>query len=107
MMIALAVHCTADGIAMAAGREAYASKLAHGRVLDLSMVMAICVHKVPEGLALGALLLGAGLSSGGVMLWVLAVESTTVLGGVIGLFLLPHVSPACLDAVVAGPVHGI
>jgi zinc transporter ZupT len=101
MMVALAVHCTADGLAMAAGREAHSANLAGGRILDFSIVMAICVHKVPEGLALGALLLGAGLGRSGVVTRVLAVESTTVLGGLTGLFLLPRISPAWLDAVVA------
>jgi ZIP family zinc transporter len=101
MMVALAIHCTADGIAIAAGREAHTENLAGGRVLDLALVMAICVHKVPEGLALGALLLGAGLSKSGVIIRVAAVESTTVLGGIAGLFFLQRISPTWLDAVVA------
>src|SRR6267378_6328491 len=61
MMIALAIHCTADGLALAAGHEAHAHGTA-GSALDLSLVFAVCVHKVPEGLALGALLLGAGFN---------------------------------------------
>jgi zinc transporter ZupT len=101
MMVALAIHCAADGVAIAAGREAHESNLAGGRVLDFSLVMAICVHKVPEGLALGALLLGAGLAGVGVVARVAAVEAATLLGGVIGLFFLPRISPAWLDAVVA------
>ena len=60
MMVALGIHCLADGVALAAGHEAHASLAPGGRVLDFSLVLAICVHKVPEGLALGALLLGAG-----------------------------------------------
>lgn len=101
MMIALAIHCTADGIAIAAGREAHVSNTAGGRVLDLSLVMAICVHKVPEGLALGALLLGAGLRRAGVVWRVAAVEATTLLGGVLGWIFLQQISPVWLDAVVA------
>ena len=65
MMVALAIHCTADGVALAAGHEAHASHIAGGRVLDFSLVMAVCVHKIPEGLALGALLLGAGSAARG------------------------------------------
>lgn len=101
MMVALAIHCTADGIAIAAGHEAHAANIVGGRVLDLSLVMAICVHKVPEGLALGALLLGAGLSRAGVITRTAAVEATTLLGGVLGWFFLQRISPAWLDAVVA------
>ncbi len=101
MMLALAIHCTADGIAIAAGREAQAANVAGGRVLDLSLVMAICVHKVPEGLALGALLLGAGLSRSGVMIRVASVEATTLLGGLLGWLFLQRISAVWLDAVVA------
>lgn len=101
MMVALAIHCTADGIALAAGREAQTSNVAGGRVLDLSLVMAICVHKVPEGLALGALLLGAGLSRRGVLFRVAAVEATTLLGGVLGWLFLQRIGAAWLDAVIA------
>src|SRR6266481_1972144 len=86
MMIALAVHCTADGLALAAGHEAHASQVRGGRALDYSLVLAICVHKIPEGLALGALLLGAGFSQAKALALVAAVESTTLLGGVLGYF---------------------
>lgn len=101
MMLALAVHCAADGLAIAAGRQAQTSSLTGGRVLDFSLVAAICVHKVPEGLALGSLLLGAGLSRGGVIWRVASVEATTLLGGLIGWLFLQHVSVVWLDALVA------
>jgi zinc transporter ZupT len=100
MMVALAIHCTADGIAIAAGREARASSGAGGKVLDLSLVMAICVHKIPEGLALGALLLGAGLQRVGVIIRVAAVEATTLLGGLLGWFFLQSIGIVWLDAVI-------
>ena len=77
MMLALAIHCTVDGLALAAGNEEAAP-------VNLSITFAICVHKFPEGLALGALLLGGGYGRAK-MLWpVAAVESTTVLGGLLG-----------------------
>src|SRR5580692_8158263 len=61
MMLALAIHCTVDGIAMAAGGQSSdASATHHGT--GFSIILAVCVHKIPEGLALGALLAGAGLS---------------------------------------------
>jgi ZIP family zinc transporter len=98
LIVALAVHSTMDGLALAAGHEA-------GHGVDAAMVVAVCAHKVPEGLALGALLLGAGLARGRVISWVAAVEATTILGGVIGLVVLPgtaaeHV-PFWLGAVLA------
>jgi zinc transporter ZupT len=101
MMVALAIHCTADGLALAAGHEANAGHAPGGRVLDFSLIMAVCVHKVPEGLALGALLLGAGFKRGPALLRVAAVESTTLLGGILGWLFFPQVSAVWLDAVVA------
>ena len=101
MMLALAIHCTADGLALAAGHEAETVHAPGARVLNLSLVLAVCVHKVPEGLALGALLLGAGFKRAQTVLRVAAVESTTLLGGVLGWLFLQKVSGFWLDGVVA------
>jgi zinc transporter ZupT len=101
MMLALAIHCTADGLALAAGHEAQASHVAGGRALDFSLVVAVCAHKIPEGLALGALLLGAGFNPTQTVTRVAAVEGTTLLGGVLGWLFLRRVSGFWLDAVVA------
>ena len=59
------------------------------------------MHKVPEGLALGALLLGAGFSRAKTLICVAAVESTTLLGGVVGMVFPPEMSAFWLDAIVA------
>jgi zinc transporter ZupT len=101
MSIALAIHCLADGLAMAAGHEAHITHGASGRVIDFSLIAAVCVHKVPEGLALGSLLVGAGLSRGKVLARVAAIESTTVIGGAAGLFLLRGIPDFWLAAAVA------
>jgi zinc transporter ZupT len=101
MMLALTIHCIADGLALAAGHEAKASNAAGGRVLDFSLIMAVCVHKVPEGLALGALLLGSGFSRAQTVLRVAAVESTTIVGGILGWIFFREISTLWLDAVVA------
>ena len=96
MVVALGLHSTMDGLALALGKE---SQLAGG--LDLSLLLAICVHKVPEGLALCALLLAAGLKRATALSWVAAVEATTLLGGAIGLWAAPQVSDLWLDTVIA------
>jgi zinc transporter, ZIP family len=96
MVIALGLHSTMDGLALALGKE---SDLAGG--LDLSLLLAICVHKIPEGLALCALLLAAGFKRTRALGWVAAVEATTLLGGVIGIWVAPHVSNLLLDTVIA------
>ena len=101
MTLALAIHCIADGLALAAGHEAETSHSAGGRALDVSLVLAICVHKIPEGLALGGLLLGAGFNRTQTMIRVAAVESTTLLGGLFGLVFFRQISGCWLDATVA------
>ena len=67
----------------------------------MSVTMAICVHKAPEGLALGALLLGAGYHRARMLWLVAAVESTTILGGVLGWFVFHNVSDLWLDLALA------
>jgi len=105
MMIALAIHCTVDGLALAAGRQELTG-VGTGKWLDMSLTMAICVHKAPEGLALGALLLGAGYHRGR-MLWLVAsVESTTILGGLLGWFIFQNVSSLWLDLALANAGGG-
>ena len=99
MMIALAIHCTVDGLALAAGHE-------ESRAVDLSVAFAICVHKFPEGLALGALLLGGGFRRIQMILLVAAVESTTVLGGLIGWYVLRNVSSFWLTLALANAAGG-
>jgi len=102
LIVALAVHSTMDGVALAAGHEASRATThgGHGQ-LDWSVFLAVCVHKVPEGLALGALLLGAGFKRMNAVAWVAAVESTTIIGGVLGLWVLRAISLFWLGAVLA------
>lgn len=99
MMIALAIHCTVDGLALAASHK-------QGTAVDFSVTFAICVHKFPEGLALGALLLGGGFRRKSMLGLVAAVESTTILGGLLGWFLLHNVSEAWLALALANAGGG-
>jgi zinc transporter ZupT len=101
MMLALAIHCMVDGLAMSAGNQADGASTASGRIVVFSIILAVCVHKIPEGLALGALLRGAGLKTGGIMIRVVAVEATTLLGGVLGWLFFPHVPDFWIKAALA------
>lgn len=92
MVIALGLHSTMDGLALALGKEA---EMAGS--ISASLLLAICIHKVPEGLALCALLLAAGYSRAAALGWVAAVEATTLLGGAIGLWVVPQVSDIWLN----------
>jgi ZIP family zinc transporter len=96
MVIALGLHSTVDGLALALGKH---SEMTGG--LDASLLLAICVHKVPEGLALCALLLASGLRRGVALGWVAAVEATTLMGGAVGLWVAPHISNLWLDLIMA------
>jgi zinc transporter ZupT len=91
MTFALAIHCAMDGLAIAAGHESNGDAQ-QARIVSISIVLAICVHKIPEGLALGSLLLGAGFKPGVALMRVTAVESTTILGGVLGAVFLVNAS---------------
>jgi zinc transporter ZupT len=101
MMIALAIHCTMDGLAMSAGSEAHATAHSTGTAVVFSIILAVCVHKIPEGLALGALLRGAGLGTQGLVWRVAAVEATTLLGGVAGWMFFPHASAFWISVALA------
>jgi zinc transporter ZupT len=90
-----------DGLGILAGQQADTSGVVGARNVAFSIVLAVCIHKVPEGLALGALLRGAGLPTKGIILRVLAVESTTLLGGVIGWLFFPHASQLWISAALA------
>jgi zinc transporter ZupT len=94
MMVALSIHCLVDGLALAAGHE-------ESQALDLSVTFAICVHKFPEGLALGALLLGGGFGRRKMLWLVAAVEATTILGGGLGWYVLRDLSNQWLALTIA------
>ena len=99
MMIALGIHCTVDGLALAAGLE-------EATPVDMSITFAICVHKFPEGLALGALLLGGGVQRAKMLWLVAAVESMTVVGGLLGWFVLRSASDFWLALALANAAGG-
>jgi zinc transporter ZupT len=83
MVAALAIHSTSDGIALGVGREIHG-----GQMGAWSLFVALCIHKIPEGLALGSLLIGAGFGRMATFGWVAATEATTLVGGVIGYYWL-------------------
>ena len=96
MILALGLHSMMDGMALALGKESGAIS-----GLDASLFLAVCVHKIPEGLALCSLLLAAGFRRGPALAWVAAVESTTLLGGAIGLFISPQIPDIWLHSLMA------
>jgi ZIP family zinc transporter/zinc and cadmium transporter len=96
MVIALGLHSAIDGLALSVGGEAHMDGS-----LGLSLLLAICVHKIPEGLALCSLLLASGFKKLPALAWVAAVESTTLIGGAIGIWAAPRISGMWLDLILA------
>ena len=96
LVVALAIHSTTDGVALGIGPETAASTAG-----KWSLFSALCIHKVPEGLALGSLLIGAGLQRANALVWVAAVEATTLLGGALGFFFLVNTTTFWLGLIMA------
>ena len=96
LIFALAIHSTTDGLVLGIQQEAPSMD-----ATKWSLFSALCIHKVPEGLALGSLLIGAGLRRSTALGWVAAVEATTLLGGVIGMLWLGKVSTFWLGLIMA------
>src|SRR5436190_19335079 len=87
LIVALAIHSTTDGLELVTGHTAHSTTAG-----QWSLFSALCIHKIPEGLALGSLLIVAGWPRARALSWVAAVEATTLLGGMIGFFFLANTS---------------
>jgi ZIP family zinc transporter/zinc and cadmium transporter len=96
LIVALAIHSTTDGLVLGIQQEAPSMD-----ATKWSLFSALCIHKVPEGLALGSLLIGAGLRRSTALGWVAAVEATTLLGGAIGMLWLGKVPTFWLGLIMA------
>lgn len=81
LFIAFAIHCAMDGIAIALGWELETRA-------DRSIFLTVTIHKFPEGLALAALLLKAGLGRIRSLLTTVGLEAFTLVGWVAGFLFL-------------------
>jgi zinc transporter ZupT len=85
LVLAAAFHAFLDGWSIATSQSAGAAGL------RLSLPLALILHKIPEGLALGAILRASLASRGMVFGWCLAAESVTLLGAASGLAMAARV----------------
>ncbi len=83
LMIALGLHSAMDGVAVVVGDRIT------GRP-NFALLFAVSFHKLPEGLALALLLLGAGYTRSRAFWLTLAIESATEAGALLGLVALRH-----------------
>jgi zinc transporter ZupT len=94
LIVALSVHSTTDGIALGIGRQFHVAA-------NWSLFLALCIHKFPEGFALGSLLIGAAFPRITALGWVATVEAATLLGGAIGFFFLANTPIFWLGLIMA------
>ena len=94
LMIALGLHSAMDGIAVVVGDEIA------GRP-NFALLFAVSFHKLPEGLALALLLLGAGYTRSKAFWLTVAIESATEAGALLGLLELRRVPLLILGLIFA------
>ena len=88
------LHSVIDGVAVAVGH-------ALDEADDLPLLLAVSLHKLPEGLALAALLLRAGCAPRAALIGTAVIEATTLLGAALGAATLGGLSSFWLGALLA------
>ncbi len=83
LISATALHSFLDGWNIAAAQSGSTTEL------RITIPLAILLHKVPEGVALGALMLASLRSRGSAFAWCIAAESLTVAGAAVALTVAP------------------
>jgi zinc transporter ZupT len=84
LVIAAAAHSFLDGWSVAT------AQLSLTLGLRIAVPLAIALHKVPEGIALGGMLRASVKSRASALGWCLLAEGTTLVGGAAGLSLAPY-----------------
>ncbi len=85
---AAAVHSFLDGWSVAA------AQIAVPLGLRVAAPLAVMLHKIPEGLALGGILRVSVKSRAAALGWCALAEGTTLAGGAAGLWMSPHLGSA-------------
>lgn len=98
LMVALAIHSTVDGLAIAAGWETTP-------LVAYLVLFAVSYHKVPEGLALASIARLAGFTRARALGLTVLIELTTGLGAFLGIFALQTLSSIWLG-ITLGVVGG-
>ena len=84
LIAASALHAFLDGWSIATVQSAAPLGL------RVAVPLAVVLHKLPEGVALGGILRASMRNRTGAMGWCALAEGATLLGGVIGLLMAPH-----------------
>jgi zinc transporter ZupT len=84
LIAAAAVHSFLDGWSVVA------AQLSAPAGLRLAVPLAICLHKLPEGVALGGILRASVKSRAAALGWCVLAEGATLVGGAAGLWMAPR-----------------
>lgn len=84
LIAASALHAFLDGWSIATVQSAAPLGL------RVAVPLAVLLHKLPEGIALGGILRASMGSRAGAMAWCALAEGATLLGGALGLVMAPH-----------------
>jgi zinc transporter ZupT len=84
LVVAAALHAFLDGWSIAT------VQLTVPLGLRVAVPVAVALHKVPEGIALGGILRAAVKSRAAALGWCALAEGTTLVGGALGLIMAPH-----------------
>jgi len=99
LAIALGIHILMDGMAIATGHE-------FGRQANRSIFATITIHKFPEGMALCALLFKAGFPKAKALMTTLSIESLTLVGWALGIFLLRDFAESSITYLLLAHIGG-
>ncbi|HTD23192.1 MAG TPA: ZIP family metal transporter [Terriglobales bacterium] len=94
LMITFGFHTAMDGVSIVFGDDLL------GRP-DVGLLFGISIHKIPEGLALVLLLLGAGYGRKKAILWAAGMEAMTLAGGALGYCFVGSISTLWLGILFA------
>jgi zinc transporter ZupT len=94
LLLAVGLHAVLDGWSVSASTDG-------SMHLSEAFGLAIGIHKIPEGLALGVIVRSALTSRGAALLWCMIAQAATLVGAILEVGLTPHLSPYFLHALMA------
>ena len=93
LLIAASLHAAVDGWSVTAAGDAAG--------LGGAFALAVAVHKIPEGIALGVIARAALNTPRSALWWSMGAELMTLAGAALEIMLAPHLGPAPLHALLA------
>jgi ZIP family zinc transporter len=93
-MVALGIHATMDGLAVVIGDQIVGHP-------NFGVLFAVTIHKLPEGMALALLLIGAGYTRSRAFWYTVGIEMMTEIGALGGVLFLRGLPPLWLGIIFA------